>query len=81
MIEFEEKIQKTETELKNSVQMAINFLDMFTFPSIKMSQIEADSNKLFEKKAEIDHLLEELVISSQENSHVNLLVFLFYRYI
>ena len=51
MIEFEEKIQKTETELKNSVQMAINFLDMFTFPSVKMSQIEADSNKLFEKKA------------------------------
>ena len=81
MIEFEELIQSTEGELRSTIQETINFLDMFTYSSVKMQQVEIDSAKLFEKKDKINSMLENLVVNCHENTHVNFMVMIFYRYV
>ena len=68
-----------EEELRTALAQAASFLDMFTYSTVKMAQVQEESRKLFEIKHSIEQKLEKLVWDIGDNGAVGLALFVFYR--
>lgn len=78
-IECEEVMTALEDELKAAMGQAISFLEIFTYSTVKMAQVQQESLRLFEAKRSIEAKLERMTWEVGESGSVGLALFVFYR--
>ena len=67
--------------VKNCIAANINFLDIFTYSNVKMTQVETEAARLSGFKKQIEDNLEHLVGDYSEHPSVALTLFVFYKHI
>jgi hypothetical protein len=68
-----------EEEMRTALAHTASFLDMFTYSTVKMAQVNTESRKLFELKHSIESKLERLIWDVGDSGSVGLALFIFYR--
>jgi len=65
----------------DAVSRNIQFLKLFTYHSVKISEVEEHTGQIEGVKQEIERLLDQLAQVNCENKALNLFNHIFYRYV
>ena len=81
VIRSEETIKELEDQLKQTIITTSAFLDIFTYSTLKMGQVQAEADRITKMKKSIENKLETLVVDCYDNASVAFSIFVFYRYL
>ena len=81
VIEFEDSIQSLEQQIRNTLEMNINFFELFMLNTVKVLQILSESAKIFNCKTNISRVLEHLIMEYPDNPRVQMIIFVFYQFL
>jgi hypothetical protein len=81
VIHSEEVIKSLEDELKQALFASSAFLDIFTYSTLKMGQVQAEADRISSLKKDIENKLESLVVDCYENPSVTFSIFVYYHFL
>jgi hypothetical protein len=81
VVHSEETIKSLEDELKQTITASSAFLDIFTYSTLKMGQVQTEAERITKMKKSIEDKLESLVVDCYDNPSVAFSIFVFYRYL
>jgi hypothetical protein len=81
VIEYEELMINLNKNLDEIIEKVINFHELFLYSTIKTSSVKAESALIFEKKKMLEDQVYNIIANYSENTRLNLIIFVFYRYL